>query len=138
MIEVQMALYNNRTGDLGEFVRGTDDKTLGKPFWITPGLTFEADGQAVHAFKTVPTLHSYEGVKEFQIWDKRGQSRVKLVATITIDTAKNEYHVKVEQYYQRRRLNQTFHVHGNYNRPPAPVAYHNKTHHGDWVFDTTI
>ncbi|WDS62149.1 virion structural protein [Pseudomonas phage D6] len=138
MIEIQVALYDQRIGDLGEFVRGTEDKTLGSPFWITPGLTFETDGQPVHAFKTVPTLHSYEGIKQFQIWDKRSQSVKKLVATITVDAAKNQYHIKLEPYYQRRRLNTTFHVHGNYNRPPAPVAFHNKTHHGDWVFDNTI
>lgn len=138
MIEVQVALYDGREGCLGEFVRGTEDKTLGEPKWITPGLTFETDGLAVHAFKTVPTLHSYEGVKTFQIWDKRSQSIKKLVATIIVDTTSNRYRVALEPYYQRRRLNTTFHVHGNYNRPLAPVAFHNKTHHGDWVFDNTI
>lgn len=138
MIEVTIALYDKRQGDLGDFVRGTEDKTLGNPYWITSGLTFETDGQAVHAFKTVPTLHSYEGIKQFQIWDKRSQSVRKLVATITVDANTNTYTVALEPYYQRRRLNTTFHVHGNYNRPPAPVAFHNKTHHGDWVFDNTI
>jgi hypothetical protein len=138
MIEVQVALYDQRTGDLGDFVRGTEDKTLGDPFWITAGLTFEADGQAVHAFKTVPTIHSYVDVKKFQIWDKRSQSVRKLVATITVDSNTNQYFVELEEYYRRRRLITTFHVHGNYNRPPAPVAFHNKTHHGDWVFDNTI
>jgi len=138
MIELQLELYHDFEGCLGDFVRGTEDKTLGKPFWITPGLTFETDGQPIHAFKTVPTLHSYEGVKEFKIWDKRAQSKIKLVATITIDTATDTYRVNLEEYYRRRRLNTTMHVHGNYNRPPAPVAFHNKTHHGDWVWDNTI
>ncbi len=138
MIEVNVALFHDRTGDLGDFVRGTEDKTLGEPFWITAGLTFETDGQAVHAFKTVPTLHSYIGIKTFCIWDKRSQSQRKLVATITVNADTNQYHVSLEPYYQRRRLNTTFHVHGNYVRPPAPVAFHNKTHHGDWVYDGTI
>lgn len=138
MIEVQVALYHDRTGCLGEFVRGTEDKTLGHPLWITPGLTFETSGAAVYAFHVTPERHAYQGVITFQIWDKRSQSNIKLVATITINTSDDTYHISLEPYYRRRRLNTTFHVHGHYNRTPAPVVFRHPTHYGPDVRDNTV
>lgn len=138
MIEVQIPLYDGRQGNLEDCIRGIDERTFGKIFWITASLVFEADGLAVHAFKMVPTMQAYEGIKELQIWDKRSQSVKKLVARIIVDTVTNNYTTFVEPYYRRRRLNATVHVHGNYVQPLHPVAFHNKTHHGDWVFNNTI
>lgn len=138
MIEITVRLQDKLTGCLSETVRGLENKSIGDPVWITSALTFATDGLAIHAFKVVPTLHAYKGVVEFVIWDKRLRAKPKMVGTLTINCDTHEYTVALEQYYQRRPLLQTMHLHSNPVQPPSLVAFNNDTHHGDWAFKDTI
>lgn len=136
---ITIPIMSGVRGSIGEYPftrRGTE---LPNPIrWITPIEVQFPDGWAIFKLKTVPTLISYEGQKEFKIWDQYMMSQPRLVGTVKIDCDTDSYEVQLEQRYHCYRLSMILLAHHNPQEPFYTNAYRNGTPYGEWRYKDEI
>jgi hypothetical protein len=138
MIQTIVPLYDGNIGNLNDRLRSVEPTQLGKVLQMSAGACYDVGGFLLSDLKIKPRQHHYEGIIVFQVWEERMRSTKRLVASITVDTATNDYAVKMEAPLKYPRINATFQMGDNVGRPYHSVVYRNTGHHGDWVFDVTL
>lgn len=106
--------------------------------WITPIEVQFPDGWAIFKLKIVPTLISFEGEKEFKIWDQYMMSQPRLVGTVKIDCTTETYEVTLEQRYHCYRLSMILLAHHEPQEPFYTNAFRNGTPYGEWRYKDVI
>lgn len=138
MIQTNVPLSDGAIGNLNDRLRSVEPTRLGKVLQISSGACYDVGGFLLSDLTFEPKQLRYQGLMVFQIWQKRGRSIPRLVASVTVDGDTHDYSVKMEHPLLYPKLIATFQLGDNIGRPQHSVIYRNPSHHGDWVFDVTL
>lgn len=138
-IRIVIPLYNGVGGQIDKNFYSTDgqyDKR--KVYWLVPSQVYGPGGASMYKVKVVPTLQTYQGEFEFNVWDKQLQAKPLLVATIKFNVDTNSYVVSVTERYACLRLVMELNMIRAPIEPCQSLAFRNQTPYGQWEFKDNI
>lgn len=138
MIQTNIPLSDGAIGNLNDRLRSVTPTQLGNVRQMSSGSCYDTGGFLLSDLTFEPKQRTYKGLVVFQIWERRGRSVERLVASITVDADTHEYAVKMEQPNKYPKLIATFQLGDDIGRPYRSIIYRNPSHNADWVFDVTL
>lgn len=106
--------------------------------WITPIEVQFPDGWSIFDLKIAPTLISYVGEKNFEVWDKRQLNKPRLIGTVNINCDTGIYEVNLDQRYHSYRLSMILLAHHTPQEPFYTNALRNQTPYGEWRYKDVV